>query len=93
MDKELIEAVAGVITVAAWKGLGDDDGYDERLAVAAIKAHNAYLADNGLVVVPREPTENMQTAAYALDECGCQWPVGVSELYEAMINAAQKENE
>ncbi len=34
----------------------------DRLARAAIKAHEAALADAGLVIVPREPTEAMKLA-------------------------------
>lgn len=64
MDDKLIEAVARAIKTEHFTEGGQDW---EEYARAAIAAHNAYLANKELVVVPREPTDAMLTAGVDVD--------------------------
>lgn len=89
MDKELIEALA-----RAYSGAPFPSKASLTKSERALKTYNAYLADKGLVVVPREPTEAMMEAVDKAEDalgychvanesmsCDLAWPI--------MINAAQ----
>ncbi len=52
----------------------DKAGFYLEIARAAINAHETALADAGLVIVPREPTEAMITAGYT---------AAITEFYRA----------
>jgi len=62
---------------------------DERIADAALAAFRAWLADEGLVVVPAMPTEQMQKVGSE-----ARWvtplmnPDSPFDMYRAMISAA-----
>jgi len=59
-------------------------------AKAAIKAHEKALEAQGLVIVPREPTDKMKMAPRARGQIG---PVGATEVWQAMIAALEGKDE
>ena len=65
--------------------------YSERLAKAAIAAHEKALKDEGLVIVPREPTTVMRlVGGYLADrELGFEGMNGshIIEVWRAMVDA------
>jgi len=104
-DESLIEAVARIIDPAAF-GSGDDNptfrheqprlkAYARGKAKAAIKAHTEWLESKGLVVVPKEPTDQMMLEVLRLSgERYDEKFQGTGPLrwhYQAMLTAAQQE--
>ncbi|KKL67729.1 hypothetical protein LCGC14_2132080 [marine sediment metagenome] len=63
--------------------------YDKE-AKAAVAAHEKALEAQGLVIVPREPTDKMKMAPRARGQIG---PVGATEVWQAMIAALEGKDE
>ena len=96
MDKELIEAVETAIEHLMVKPVIDamlsgksivhaPDSAD--LAEAAITAHLKHLEDNGMVIVPREPTNLMTARGYQVSSPAI---FSLLKTWQAMINASQE---
>lgn len=95
MSDKLIEAVAKALVeanMAATKQVpipGEVAYYvnsykrEARAVFAAIEA-------SGYAVVPKEPTEAMTEAGYALDKYGDKWPADMDDIWKAMLVAAPK---
>jgi len=95
------EAVARAM-LAEMERKGDFEGWVDKLsafpermlddlATAAIVAHLKALADAGMVVVPKEPTEAMVAAAYAYDAADktydSRYGSDFGAVYRTMIQA------
>lgn len=86
-----IEAVANAILSKVPEGYGMREAEARDYARAAISAHKAALADAGLVIVPREPTEAMLRAG-SIHRLPLRGEIGLpssdaAEAWRAMIEA------
>ena len=79
-----VESVARALAGASTAGVKDPATVLRIYARAAIEAHETALADAGLVIVPREPTEAMLRASRSVD----YEEKSRSNSYRAMIRAA-----
>ena len=64
--------------------VADPMWFSDEYAHAAIRAHKEALANAGLIIVPREPSEVMLNAKTTLTSSD-------AEVWQAMIDAALKE--
>ena len=89
-QERVARALAEIIgTPAPWDELNREARSVWRsYAAAAIAAHKAALADEGLVIVPREPTEAMLNAARG-DFAGAE--LLAIAFWQAMIKALEAE--
>ena len=93
MNPDLVEAVArAIFATQGWHGKYDWSEFAQEKSIAAakvaLKAHEEWLESQGLVVVPREPTGEMeyagiQTTSRKLFRCDSVW--------KAMVTAFEKE--
>ena len=71
------------------RDVGEDNSEKMELAIRALRrfleGHNRTLKENGLVIVPREPTNEMLTAGVVVMTGDAQT---VEDIWEAMIDAA-----
>ncbi len=83
---EMIEIVA-----EALRPYLDDSVHPKEAARTTIATYEAWLIDNGLVIVPREPTEAMLIATFDPDSPpGQAWRSTPSKAWRAMIDEALK---
>lgn len=78
---EMVEKVARAIDPFAWK---NQPKMPRRCEASLSSARAAIEA-------MREPTDEMEAAAYAHDDSGAQLSCAYDEIYTAMIDAALKE--
>jgi hypothetical protein len=98
MNMDLEEMIGRAADRASDVGLLPDESYedfDSRRAVAIGKAVLSCLEENGMVVVPREPTEEMVDAGKN-ELAGFDWvdgekPIPAKAIWRDMLAAAPKQ--